>query len=160
MSRSQFQSKRFILRHAWLNLWDERMTTGRINQVAIFFILIPLFSPPKRIEQDPPVRKFKTSLQIMIVIAFLLFEHILEPIRINPAPLRLLRCGNWFLSAALLALQNNQCRIFTRLHPASISSLINLLFCFCCAQRKNKSSNIGPSSNSKANCGLIFFECN
>lgn len=34
MSRSQFQSKRFILRHAWLNLWDERMTTGRINQVA------------------------------------------------------------------------------------------------------------------------------
>ena len=37
MSRSQFQSKRFILRHAWLNLWDERMTTGRINQVAIIF---------------------------------------------------------------------------------------------------------------------------
>ena len=36
MSRSQFQSKRFILRHAWLNLWDERMTTGRINQIAIF----------------------------------------------------------------------------------------------------------------------------
>ena len=34
MSRSQFQSKRFILRHAWLNLWDERMTTGRINQIA------------------------------------------------------------------------------------------------------------------------------
>lgn len=34
MSRSQFQSKIFILRHAWLNLWDERMTTGRINQVA------------------------------------------------------------------------------------------------------------------------------
>ena len=36
MSHLQFQSKRFILRHAWLNLWDERMTTGRINQVAIF----------------------------------------------------------------------------------------------------------------------------
>ena len=35
MSHSQFQSKIFILRHAWLNLWDERMTTGRINQVAI-----------------------------------------------------------------------------------------------------------------------------
>ena len=34
MSHSQFQSKRFILRRAWLNLWDERMTTGRINQVA------------------------------------------------------------------------------------------------------------------------------
>ena len=35
MSRSQFQSNIFILTHAWLNLWDERMTTGRINQVAI-----------------------------------------------------------------------------------------------------------------------------
>jgi hypothetical protein len=34
MSHSQFQSKRFILRRAWLSLWDERMTTGRINQVA------------------------------------------------------------------------------------------------------------------------------
>ena len=34
MSHSQFQSKRFILRLAWLSLWDERMTTGRINQVA------------------------------------------------------------------------------------------------------------------------------
>ena len=36
MSRSQFQSGLCILRHAWLNLWDERMTTGRINQVATF----------------------------------------------------------------------------------------------------------------------------
>ena len=24
----------FILRHAWLNLWDKHMTTGRINQVT------------------------------------------------------------------------------------------------------------------------------
>ena len=37
MSHSQFHStKLFILRHAWLNLWDKRMTTGRINQVNIF----------------------------------------------------------------------------------------------------------------------------
>ena len=36
MSRSQFHSRNlFILTHAWLNLWDERMTTGRINQVAM-----------------------------------------------------------------------------------------------------------------------------
>ena len=35
MSRSQFHSiKSLILTHAWLNLWDERMTTGRINQVT------------------------------------------------------------------------------------------------------------------------------
>ena len=36
MSRSQFYSiKLFILRHAWLNLWDKHMTTGRINQVTV-----------------------------------------------------------------------------------------------------------------------------
>ena len=35
MSHSQFRSiKQFILRHAWLNLWDKHMTTGRINQVT------------------------------------------------------------------------------------------------------------------------------
>ncbi len=44
MSRSQFHSKIFILRHAWLNLWDERMTTGRINQVA--------FTYPRQIAQN------------------------------------------------------------------------------------------------------------
>ena len=35
MSHSQFHSTDlFILRHAWLNLWDKHMTTGRINQVS------------------------------------------------------------------------------------------------------------------------------
>ena len=35
MSHSQFHCTiSFILRHAWLNLWDKHMTTGRINQVA------------------------------------------------------------------------------------------------------------------------------
>ena len=35
MSHSQFHSiEIFILRHAWLNLWDKHMTTGRINQVT------------------------------------------------------------------------------------------------------------------------------
>ena len=35
MSHSQFHSlNSFILTHAWLNLWDKHMTTGRINQVA------------------------------------------------------------------------------------------------------------------------------
>ena len=35
MSLSQFHRiKWFILRHAWLNLWDKHMTTGRINQVT------------------------------------------------------------------------------------------------------------------------------
>ncbi len=37
MSHSQFHGiKLFILRHAWLNLWDKHMTTGRINQITIF----------------------------------------------------------------------------------------------------------------------------
>ena len=35
MSHSQFHCILFILRHAWLNLWDKHMTTGRINQVTI-----------------------------------------------------------------------------------------------------------------------------
>ena len=36
MSHSQFHYiKSFILRHAWLNLLDKHMTTGRINQVTI-----------------------------------------------------------------------------------------------------------------------------
>ena len=52
MSRSQFHSRNlFILTHAWLNLWDERMTTGRINQVAMLarrsFIVLPLFRAVK-----------------------------------------------------------------------------------------------------------------
>ena len=35
MSHSQFHRiDLFILRHAWLNLWDKHMTTGRINQVS------------------------------------------------------------------------------------------------------------------------------
>jgi hypothetical protein len=35
MSCTQFHCiKMFILRHAWLNLWDKHMTTGRINQVT------------------------------------------------------------------------------------------------------------------------------
>ena len=48
MSHSQFHStKLFILRHAWLNLWDKHMTTGRINQVT-------LFCTPKPDNQEQP----------------------------------------------------------------------------------------------------------
>jgi hypothetical protein len=48
MSHSQFHStKLFILRHAWLNLWDKHMTTGRINQVTtIHFALILMAQRP------------------------------------------------------------------------------------------------------------------
>ena len=41
MSHSQFHSiDLFILRHAWLNLWDKHMTTGRINQVSYVELLL------------------------------------------------------------------------------------------------------------------------
>jgi hypothetical protein len=51
MSRSQFHSiKMFILRHAWLNLWDKHMTTGRINQVTLLSVTTPntASAPPSR----------------------------------------------------------------------------------------------------------------
>ena len=42
MSHSRFHSiKLFILRHAWLNLWDKHMTTGRINQVTLLSVSRP-----------------------------------------------------------------------------------------------------------------------
>ena len=41
-----------ILRHAWLNLWDKHMTTGRINQVTIL-------TPQPWGVGDPPPRQGK-----------------------------------------------------------------------------------------------------
>jgi hypothetical protein len=39
MSCTQFHCiKMFILRHAWLNLWNKHMTTGRINQVTFVWL--------------------------------------------------------------------------------------------------------------------------
>ena len=41
MSHSQFHRiKWFILGHAWLNLWDKHMTTGRINQVTYVLMIL------------------------------------------------------------------------------------------------------------------------
>ena len=36
MSHSQFRRIILILTHAWLNLLDKHMTTGRINQITTF----------------------------------------------------------------------------------------------------------------------------
>ena len=64
MSHSQFHStKLFILRHAWLNLWDKRMTTGRINQVYIHSFFFP------RIPRDTCTSK--KAMQTEICIAFI-----------------------------------------------------------------------------------------
>lgn len=44
MSHSQFHKyKLFILTHAWLNLWNKHMTTGRINQISIGAVTNSLF---------------------------------------------------------------------------------------------------------------------
>ena len=34
------QYKSLILRHAWLNLWDKHMTTGRINQITVRYDVV------------------------------------------------------------------------------------------------------------------------
>ena len=48
MSHSQFHSTNlFILRHAWLNLWDKHMTTGRINQITIMFVTLNTQPKPR-----------------------------------------------------------------------------------------------------------------
>ena len=61
MSRSQFHSKElFLLRHAWLNLLDERMTTGRINQVDCK----PNLKPAKAEEWLPTNKPQRTYLLI------------------------------------------------------------------------------------------------
>ena len=41
MSHSQIRCVKLILRHAWLNLCDKHMTTGRINQVSTAKKLLP-----------------------------------------------------------------------------------------------------------------------
>jgi hypothetical protein len=41
------QYRLLILRHAWLNLWDKHMTTGRINQVTIL-TSIRRWGPPTK----------------------------------------------------------------------------------------------------------------
>jgi hypothetical protein len=60
MSHLQFHRiKLFILRHAWLNLWDKHMTTGRINQVTIVRLCFfsygsSPFSSATRLPPPPP----------------------------------------------------------------------------------------------------------
>ena len=64
MSHSQFHSTNlFILRHAWLNLWDKHMTTGRINQVTISICAdLRLHSTSTRVLRHFPQWAFVTRL--------------------------------------------------------------------------------------------------
>ena len=75
MSHSQFHSTNlFILRHAWLNLWDKHMTTGRINQVTISVCTEslhharwhkPLYSTSTYVRRRFPRRAFVTRLWLL-----------------------------------------------------------------------------------------------
>ena len=47
-----------ILRHAWLNLWDKHMTTGRINQVTILN-WAPTF--PGKVSRKPSTGESQSS---------------------------------------------------------------------------------------------------
>lgn len=77
MSHSQFHSiKLFILRHAWLNLWDKHMTTGRINQVverilSLFFLVPrPVFINPAAVRETLstlPRSTRRRSLSLLIL---------------------------------------------------------------------------------------------
>lgn len=101
MSHSQFHSTNlFILRHAWLNLWDKHMTTGRINQVTTFPICPPFGKGTKRpilmtslsvtfldrSSSTKPTRLLKSQLQK----GFKVFHHLLPtclmPMTKSPFP--------------------------------------------------------------------------
>ena len=68
MSCTQFYSiKLFILRHAWLNLWDKHMTTGRINQVTLIkkwrnTCHYSQYQPHAETESEDPVQHHTASV--------------------------------------------------------------------------------------------------
>ena len=66
MSHPQFHCKIFTLRHAWLNLRDKHMTTGRINQVIgkrLMFDNNFMTQAPPPIFQYPPAITAHQQLQ-------------------------------------------------------------------------------------------------
>ena len=56
--------KSLKLRHAWLNLWDKHMTTGRINQVTcVGLVLVKELSPNKSNLSEGSVIKLQVRLK-------------------------------------------------------------------------------------------------
>ena len=117
MSHSQFHCiKSFILRHAWLNLWDKHMTTGRINQVTIFstrrphgqpslqIVFIEFFSletdniqtlPIKR-EEGKSVPRLNAGSTQLKRLSLALWGLVKQgyPRRVAPSPLRFAKWSN------------------------------------------------------------------
>ena len=77
MSHSQFHCiNLFILRHAWLNLWDKHMTTGRINQVTTLHFLLLDLKLLKALHQNQSENKWETlGLSFGISLQDCLFYH-------------------------------------------------------------------------------------
>ena len=68
MSHSRIYHIRLILRHAWLNLWDKHMTTGRINQVSIRNSPIGIWTSRFSLPSLHPKADFSVSLDYLQVI--------------------------------------------------------------------------------------------
>ena len=52
MSHSQICYEELSLKHAWLNLWDKHMTTGRINQVFTLMSTPESTSQTERVQME------------------------------------------------------------------------------------------------------------
>ena len=105
MSHSQFHSiKSFILRHAWLNLWDKHMTTGRINQVTIFstrrphgqpslqIVFIEFFSLETDNIQTLPIKREEANQSLdstLVLLSWRGYRWLFEALsnKVNPAEL-------------------------------------------------------------------------
>ena len=61
MSHSQFHLNVAVLRHAWLNLWDKHMTTGRINQITIRNSVGPRILLPDTLVELNSINQFEQS---------------------------------------------------------------------------------------------------
>lgn len=88
MSHSQFHStKLFILRHAWLNLWDKHMTTGRINQVTLV--------ERERLEGGQKTKKRIPPSSLLTHRHPLFLTPPIQPVRVEPVEKRWLDMICW-----------------------------------------------------------------
>ncbi len=146
MSRTQFHCiKMFILRHAWLNLWDKHMTTGRINQVTVVFHRSLQSDPLKAYVPAPPfssvrfataaLRKAPPSLHSLQIQASLSlhFKLLLSPLTASHFSRKLIGVScekhtykrestNLSVSAMLLSQPNHKLQLNSTLHRVAPAS--------------------------------------
>ena len=116
MSHSQFHRINwFILRHAWLNLWDKHMTTGRINQVTV-------------LKRTPESIKKQTAKRIKTL--FIVFFCLQTSPKERAAP-------NWEKTRTLLLSSFDACVVF-QVKPFLLVIWSILFFVSCCFFKKTK----------------------